>query len=176
MLAVLQPEASATTALVDVHDARGDVRITTTKGLTGKERRSIDLHRIIATAADDGLRLAVRVRRVASSERFDQWYFIFLESPRQFAAVEVRVARMRAWAGMEGAPTPQGYAQCRLEPSVNPRRTQLIVLVPYRCIPEEASKVSVDVYTTPRGGRAGQVLYSRDRRGVGDTVDLTPGG
>jgi len=174
LLCAVLPAASAATPIVLAEDRWGDVRIERQDGLGPRARQSIDLRRLIVTAVDDGIRFEIRLRRVTTGTRFDQFFFIDFTNSEEFGQVHIRAARMRGEVGLEGAPTPQGFAFCRVTPEVNEARTRLAVVVPLRCVPVDEADVEVSVYTTPLDGRGGRVLFSQDELVVPGRVDLSP--
>lgn len=154
-------------------DTRHDVRFHKAPGLSPEDRRTIDLRGLIITETPAGPRFDVRVKRVATNDEFNQYFFIYLEPASGdnsgIGYLKVRAAGLRTDAGYD---FPESYASCRPTARVSHQHTWLSVLLPWRCVPPAEVRVSALAYTTPLGRRGGSTVYSTDRMRLMASVDF----
>ncbi|MXG88252.1 hypothetical protein [Nocardioides flavescens] len=160
-------------------DARNDVRIATGEpGLGRDSRHSVDLTRLTVVPGAEGSTYALRLRRVTTAERFDQYFFLYVETAGDglpFGFLMLKASDLRGEMVVEGTDDPEGYVSCRVRATVADRRHSLIFTVPSRCTPAGPVTIEMLAYTTPRGRKGGEVVWSRDRVRIPGLVDLHGG-
>jgi hypothetical protein len=168
ILAVALPAVAAPgDRIVAARDARNDVRLVGDGGgLTPVQRRSIDLRLVTVDDAPGGVRFTSRLPRITTSKKFHQMVFVRL-LPAAGSEEE--------WSGNVGF-SPQlrelGFAYLNhpdgsfegcdpLRAKVQPRRHQVSLRVPNRCLPTEEARIRV--ITLTGFFRSDGDAHSRDR-------------
>jgi hypothetical protein len=154
-------------------DARHDVHLKKTPGLSTADRRTVDLRGLTITRTPTGPRFDLRVKRVATDNDFNQYFFVYLYPASGdnsgIGYLKVRAANLRTEAGYD---FPDSYATCRPSAHVSRKHTRLTVLLPWRCVPTAEVRVSALAYTTPLGRQGGSKVYSTDRMRLRTLVDF----
>jgi hypothetical protein len=141
--------ASAPEEVVDVKDPRGDVRIYPTNGLTLPARKSIGLTSFAAQRDGRRLRAVFSMARVMTSPDWDQMFFVAMEPPRN--STDTWLARFGAttkgraysfWAA-DSDSDQSAHEYCRASVTVRRARAELVVDVPWRCIPTGPTRIRV---------------------------------
>ena len=150
--------------MVSKRDRAGDVRFTSEKGLSRRQRRTVDLRRLSVTKFAAGPEVRLRLRRVVTDGSFDQYFFVYFYVDGNLRAYfKIHGSRPTGTAGFEGADTPQHYTKCRVKGQVSENHKQLTVSVPARCVPSGPVEIETRAYTTPLGKEGGSIVFSNDR-------------
>lgn len=151
-------------------DTWNDVRIRPNTGLAPASRRTIDLRGLHVTETEKGPQFDVRVKRVVTDGRFDQYFFVYLDFGEGVGFFKIYASTLK---GRGGYDSPGDFASCKVKASVSDDEQWLTVVLPWDCTPDVVADVRAFTYTTPLGRQGGSKLYSTDRMKLAEPVDLT---
>lgn len=166
--------ATAPGEVVSAQDPHRDVRVFPSKGLSLSARQSIDLKSFAAQRDGRRLRAVFSMARVITSPDWDQMFFVVMKPPR--ASTDTWLANFgattkgRAYGFWAADSDYSAYENCHASVKVRRARAELVVDVPWRCIPIGPTRIHV-------GSSAGHFetdapLFSRDTLRVPGTVTL----
>lgn len=155
-------------------DGAGDVKITRKDGLSDRQRRSIDLGsvQIVQDDANREIDVAVQLRRVTGSTRFDQVVTVAYGSDTVGGAVRFSPSPGERRSGAAGRFGEGGDDKfCRGLVTRVSDGGVVSTSVPYRCVPDVPVSVDTLAATEPdRGGR----FWSHDLLRSEGTYQLRP--
>lgn len=140
--------------IVSKSDKWNDARaIREEKGLTKRERMSIDIHGITVTRADEKVTVTVRTKDVIRTKKFDQ-IFIFSTVEEENAAGETWYSdaifhtRSGGWLNQamrvdvnEDSMYAEAGETCWVKVRVAPKKDEVRATIPARCAPQGSFKV-----------------------------------
>lgn len=172
--ATSSPEAEVLATSVD---ARGDVRRDSSRFLTTRQKKSIDIQQVTLARVGNKARITITMREVIRSPRFDQIFFVTLREAADTSG--------GPWTANAGFTTKgrlsysdyadadwQTYETCGLTVEVKPRKRQVIATLPRRCTPRAPANVTVKALTGHFRSDAG--TSSSDRHWIRGWHDFTP--
>ena len=176
VLIPVSPASGVSTVGVDARDARRDVEVfTRTPGPPVRDRRSIDLRRIVAapTPQAETVRFRVRIARLLPEAPFDQVADVLLLPPKgadvAWYGTEIWMSVRHPRTSFAAFYSDAGPVRCpRLHTASDPATGWFWLDVPRRCLPPGEATVEVETLATVR--RNDSPPYSRDTLAVPGTV------
>lgn len=166
--------ASPPTEVASATDPRGDVRVLPTKGLSLPARHSIDLRKFAAQNGGTRLRAVFSMARVTTSPSWDQMFSVVMEPPptstETWLAYFGATTKGRAYAFWAADSDYSTYENCHASVAVRRARAELVVDVPWRCIPQGPTRIQVRSSTGHFETDA--PLFSRDTLRLPGSVTL----
>lgn len=176
VVAALPAPASASASVgVDVQDARRDVQLyPRVEGPPARDRRSIDLRRVVVTPSAETVRFRIRIARLLPGAPFDQVADVLLLPPEgaavDWAGTEIWVSTRKPRTSFATLySTVADPVSCpRLAPVADPATGWFWIDVPRSCLPPGEVAVQVETFATTARNDAWP--YSRDVLAVPGTV------
>lgn len=151
---VATPVAShADTQTVAVAKDKGnDAVVSKRKGITRAQKKSIDMRAVTVQRLGNQARFIIAVRDVQRGKKFDQMFHITW-AEQTGAAADRWVGdiwfstKVRYAEAAYSSPDYESYEGCNAPIAIRPKREEVVVTVPWRCVPEGPLKIKVSSST-----------------------------